>query len=55
MSEIKLRRINSRKYCLKCGETVTIVMQGQSGHCPNCGNKIYTIKNIKSDIQSPIN
>lgn len=51
MKQIKLKRVNSMKFCPNCNEKVKIVMVGQDGYCPNetskhTGkhlNKLYTI------------
>lgn len=51
MKQIKLRRINSKRYCLNCKENVKLVMVGLEGYCPNevsfvdgrYINKLYTI------------
>lgn len=43
--EIKLRRINSKKYCINCKELVKIKTRGKAGYCPNenCKCILYTI------------
>ncbi len=43
MKQIKLRRVNSKKYCTECREIVEIKMEGLDGLCTECGRKIYTI------------
>ena len=40
---IKLRRLNKKKYCLACRETVEIDMKGLDGFCPLCKEKLYSI------------
>ncbi len=42
MKQIKLRNINSRKYCTECREIVEIKMEYLDGFCSECGRKIYT-------------
>ena len=34
--QIKLRRINSKKFCLKCGEIMDIEIQNLDGFCCGC-------------------
>lgn len=46
-SKIKLREINTRKVCSKCKEVKTIIMVGDDGFCPDCEERLYTIKSIK--------
>ncbi len=41
--QIKLRKVNSRKYCIDCREIVEVRIEGLQGFCPECGRKIYTI------------
>ena len=41
--KVKLRKINSRKYCLNCREIVEIKMEGLDGFCSECGKKVYSI------------
>ena len=45
MKQIKLRRVNSKKYCRKCEEIVEMVMEGLNGYCPNedCRRKLFTL------------
>jgi len=40
--EIKLRRLNKKKYCINCKEIVEIKMEGLDGFCP-CKEKLYSI------------
>ena len=49
MKQIKLKRVNSRKYCLNCGKIVQIKMVGPYGACCDCGEVIYTILNNGKD------
>ncbi len=42
MKQIKLRKINSRKYCIDCKEIVEARIDGLHGFCSECGKKIYT-------------
>lgn len=46
-SNIKLRRINTVKFCRKCKENKTIIMVKNDGFCPNCEELLYTISTIK--------
>lgn len=41
--EIKLRRVNSKKYCLTCGGIMEIKMDGLVGKCIECGEVLYTL------------
>jgi NADH pyrophosphatase NudC (nudix superfamily) len=50
MKQVKLRKVNSIKYCPTCGEKVKIIMVDLDGYCPNeishsgrYFNKLYTI------------
>lgn len=45
MSEIKLKKTNEIKYCLKCKAFVKIEMKGLDGFCPNemCQHKLYSV------------
>ena len=43
MKEIKLRRINSIKYCTKCKKNVKIIMDRLNGRCPDCMEIVYTL------------
>lgn len=45
--EIKLRRINKKKYCVDCKEIVEIKMKGTKGYCIFCGKKLYNIDTRK--------
>jgi len=53
MKQVKLRKVNKYKYCLRCGYDVEVVMIGQDGFCPNethpkTGtylNKLYSVEN----------
>jgi NADH pyrophosphatase NudC (nudix superfamily) len=44
MKQIKLRKSNSKKYCLVCGEIMKIEMKGMKGHCIECNQCIYSIE-----------
>lgn len=43
MKDVRLRRLNSRKYCTNCKTIVYIVMIEMAGYCPDCEKKLYTI------------
>jgi len=43
MKQIKLKKLNRIKYCLRCKEMVEIVMIGRDGYCPECDDKLYTV------------
>lgn len=51
MKEIKLKRINRKKYCTECKEIVEIRMEGLVGRCPNsnCNKVLYIIDNRKKE------
>lgn len=49
MKDLKLRRINSKKFCLYCKELVELKIKGLKGYCPFCGAMLYTIENRKGE------
>ena len=49
--EIKLRRINKKKYCIPCREIVEVDMNGLDGFCPLCKKKLYSIDVRKEKIK----
>ncbi len=53
MKQIKLRNVNSRKYCIDCREIVEVKMKGLDGLCPLCGKMVYTIDTRKKQINLP--
>lgn len=49
--EIKLRRINRKKYCATCREIVEIEMRGLDAFCPFCKEKLYSIDVRREKIE----
>jgi predicted nucleic acid-binding Zn-ribbon protein len=48
MKKIKLRRCNLKKFCYNCGEVEIEEDEKLIWKCPECGNKLFTMKNDKS-------
>lgn len=44
MKKIKLRKVNSRKYCKNCNKITKIKMNGLDGFCIKCLEKDVKIK-----------
>lgn len=53
MKQIKLRNVNSRKYCIDCREIVKVKMEDLHGFCSECGKMIYTIDTRQKQIRFP--
>jgi hypothetical protein len=47
MKKIKLRRVNSKKFCINCKELVEINMEREKGYCFFCGVCLYSIETQK--------
>lgn len=53
--QIKLRRHNSKKFCLRCGEIRDIEMRGMDGFCSGCFEKSIKTKLFTLDPKTKKN
>ena len=53
--QIKLRRHNSRKFCIRCGEIMDIEMRNLNGYCLGCFEKSIKTKLFTLDPKTKKN